>query len=937
MNLNHVTSTHAPNLGGYVVGDLVIEPRLRRIRCPDGEVELTQRVFDLLQLFASEPFTLHARETIFERIWGTLHVEDTNLTQNISVLRKALGEERKHWIKTVSRTGYSFEPPYEVRCVEDTRDLAPASAIEPEPAPSPVVHGSEDAIGATKRATDASQASAGQAALPAATPRTPATRWSTMASPLLFVLITFFALTTPGSRAVPTTTTALAGLGHSPNMSIVVTQASAGATDAERQASNLLREWVRWKLARLPSIDLVEEENLIAGRTTPSYFLDLSVSASQAHPDRFVFDIAFRPVYRTDARAAENGDQGGMKRRIPLHGANGRLPEMIDAASNQALAIILPDMLQQRWPKLDLDSGAAMRFAEAAAASRRRDANALQLLQGVVQAAPKFGPARMLLARELADHKQFRQAAEQAALGRALSLPLPTDAAILLEAEAAALTPTQSKNALQLYSHLWTANPTRLDFLLAQARILQRMSRPEAAFQLLSQPEWDRQTGPLRIRQLVARADSAFMLGYLDQSEQNADDAIERIEYAPEGLASELGAAQLIRARTGVQRHRFDNQTKPFSEAAATFEAAGYHHDAEVTHFYEAMYSYDVPLAEKRLAALLKSTREHGDHLNAIWAQRMMAMLFRWAGDREKSMRMFNAGLESASLAGDIPSSQLLELDLLGENLNSGDIRQAEQRVERLRGNQLWTKYRYRASRFESDLLIQQGRYREALAVLDRTLGDAGRAKRWDMPRGEAGLIACARMYALIDVGELETARAQSRGCRDSYPSEASLGEARIDLLAGNTDAARRHLQAAEEGLDKTPGDWDDIAMRTKLATLKIRLRDYTDADRLLLSLYKMPAHMNYGALVAEIEVGLAETAAARGDWNTVAEYSAKVRKRLPHDARHFIDRLETLEISRLRAAGYDRDAQTITAALDARARQHGGALVAMESDARRH
>lgn len=935
--MNHVTSTHAPNLGGYVVGDLVIEPRLRRIRYPDGEVELTQRVFDLLQLFASEPFTLHAREAIFERVWGTLHVEDTNLTQNISVLRKALGEERKHWIKTVSRTGYSFEPPCKVRYVEDTRDLAPASAIEPQPAPSPVVHGPEDAIGATTRATDASQASAGHAALPAATPRTPATRWSTMASPLLFVLITFFALTTPGSRAVPTTTTAFAGLARSLNMSIVVTQASAGATDTERQASNLLREWVRWKLARLPSIDLVEEEDLIAGRTTPSYFLDLTASVSQAHPDRFVFDIAFRPVYRTDARTVDNGDQGGMKRRILLHGDNGRLPAMIDAASNQALAIILPHMPQQQWPKLDLDSGTAARFAEAAAASRRRDANAPQLLQGVVQAAPKFGPARMLLARELADHKQFRQAAEQAALGRALSLPFPIDAAILLEAEAAALTPTQSKKALQLYSHLLTANPTRMDFLLAQARILQRMSRPEAAFQLLSQPEWDRQTGPLRIRQLVARADSAFMLGYLDQSEQSADDAIDRIEYAPERLAPELGAAQLVRARTRVQRYSLDDQSGPFSEAAATFEAGGYRHDAEVARFYEAMYSFDVPLAEKRLATVLKSTREHGDHLNAVWTQRMMAMLYEWEGEREKSMRMFNAGLESASLAGDIPSSQLLELDLLEQNLHSGDLRQAKQRVERLRGNQLWTKYRYRASRFESDLLIQLGRYREALAVLDRTLGDAGRAKRWDMPRGEAGLIACARMSSLIDVGELETARAQSRGCRDRNPTEASLGEARLDLLAGDADAARRHVQAAEEGLDKTPDNYREIAVATKFATLKIRLRDYTDADRILLSLYKTSVHMNYGALVAGIEVGLAETAAARGEWNTVAEYSAKARKRLPHDARHVIDRLETLEISRLRAAGHDRDAQTITAALDARARQHGGAPVAMESDARRH
>jgi cellulose synthase operon protein C len=907
VNPNRATCVNPPYPGGYLIGDLVIEPRLRRIRHPDGQLELTQRVFDLLLVFVTEPFTLHARETLFERVWGTLHIEDTNLTQTISVLRRALGEPRKHWIRTVSRTGYSFEPPCEVRYVDDLREQAPPPATTPlaENTPASPLVDARPVAPAMRHATPASISHA---------------RIATMLL-LAFTLLT--GLATSGSSATLAQAASTRATGVGLDMSIVVTEPTGARSDAQRRVTRLLREWIRWKLSRIPSIDLVEEQDLIAGRATTSYFLDLSATP-QPNGD-IVLDIGFRPVYLTKPDATSPS-----LRRVRVPASAGGLPSTVDTASANVLAIILPHRQRDRWPALDLDPATADRFAEAAAANRTHSPGAQRLLEDVVRSAPEFAPARQLLAREMAGRRQFRQAAEQAELGRALATQMPADAATLLEAEAAAFTRTRTDRALALYAQLSAACPKRMDFVLAQATILLRGSQPEPALQLLSRPDWERASGTLRIRQRIAHAESAFMLGYLDQAEQSANDAIERIEYAPAGRAHELGAARLVHARMWAQKYQTKDQSELFAKAAEAFDAADHPLDATAARFYQSLYAFDIPAAEARLVPLLASARAHGDHVNEIWPQRMMAFFRLWNSDHAGGVRMLESALESAGLAGDVPSAQLLDMDLLQLNLLEGDLAKASRRIERLRDNRLWTKYRYRAARFESDYLIQSGRYRDALAVLDRVLGDAGRATRWDMPTAEAGDIACARMTALIHVGERHAARTQARGCSDHNPTRASLGEARIALLDGDLATALRHVRAAEAGISTTPGSYRDIMLSTELASLKTRLGDPT-AEALLNDLHRSPAHLGYGAVLADIEVGLAEAAAARGDWPRVAEQRNSVRARVPAQARHFFNRLELLDVKRLQAMD-DRDAaRREIARIEEIARRDGAATILAE------
>ncbi|WP_111265858.1 transcriptional regulator [Marilutibacter maris] len=95
------------------IDDLVIDLNYRRMFSEEGEINAPQRALDLLLLLVKEPNRLHYRADLLEALWPGLIVEDANLSQSVWLLRKALGPERKSWLRTVAGAGYVFEPPTE--------------------------------------------------------------------------------------------------------------------------------------------------------------------------------------------------------------------------------------------------------------------------------------------------------------------------------------------------------------------------------------------------------------------------------------------------------------------------------------------------------------------------------------------------------------------------------------------------------------------------------------------------------------------------------------------------------------------------------------------------------------------------------------------------------------------------------------------------------
>jgi len=82
-----------------------------RVLLRDGEaVPLTPKVFDILVALVENGGQIVSKDELMKRVWPNVFVEEGNLTQNISLLRKALGETPggAQFIETVPRRGYRF-------------------------------------------------------------------------------------------------------------------------------------------------------------------------------------------------------------------------------------------------------------------------------------------------------------------------------------------------------------------------------------------------------------------------------------------------------------------------------------------------------------------------------------------------------------------------------------------------------------------------------------------------------------------------------------------------------------------------------------------------------------------------------------------------------------------------------------------------------------
>ena len=82
-----------------------------RLLLREGDiVPLTPKVFDILLLLVENSGQVVSKDELMKRVWPNTFVEEGNLTQNISLLRKALGESPGgvQFIETVPRRGYRF-------------------------------------------------------------------------------------------------------------------------------------------------------------------------------------------------------------------------------------------------------------------------------------------------------------------------------------------------------------------------------------------------------------------------------------------------------------------------------------------------------------------------------------------------------------------------------------------------------------------------------------------------------------------------------------------------------------------------------------------------------------------------------------------------------------------------------------------------------------
>ncbi len=86
----------------------------------DKLIPLTPKVFETLQVLVENAGSLVEKDFLMQEIWRDRIVEESNLTFNIKMLRKALGDRANEprFIETVPRRGYRFVANVKESCLK---------------------------------------------------------------------------------------------------------------------------------------------------------------------------------------------------------------------------------------------------------------------------------------------------------------------------------------------------------------------------------------------------------------------------------------------------------------------------------------------------------------------------------------------------------------------------------------------------------------------------------------------------------------------------------------------------------------------------------------------------------------------------------------------------------------------------------------------------
>jgi DNA-binding winged helix-turn-helix (wHTH) protein/TolB-like protein len=104
----------------YEFGPFRLDPSERQLLRAGQVMPLTPKVFDTLLLFVENNNLLLTKDEMIGRLWPDSFVEESNLAQNVSMLRRALGEQPngKPYIETVPKRGYRFTAEVRLRSEE---------------------------------------------------------------------------------------------------------------------------------------------------------------------------------------------------------------------------------------------------------------------------------------------------------------------------------------------------------------------------------------------------------------------------------------------------------------------------------------------------------------------------------------------------------------------------------------------------------------------------------------------------------------------------------------------------------------------------------------------------------------------------------------------------------------------------------------------------
>jgi DNA-binding winged helix-turn-helix (wHTH) protein/tetratricopeptide (TPR) repeat protein len=116
----------------YEFGPYRLDPNERVLTRTGDTISLTPKAIDILLLLVVNAGQLVEKDALLQQVWPDTFVEESNLSQNIFTLRRALGDERAgpRYIETVVRRGYRFVATVRVVGPNESPELLAPAAID---------------------------------------------------------------------------------------------------------------------------------------------------------------------------------------------------------------------------------------------------------------------------------------------------------------------------------------------------------------------------------------------------------------------------------------------------------------------------------------------------------------------------------------------------------------------------------------------------------------------------------------------------------------------------------------------------------------------------------------------------------------------------------------------------------------------------------------
>jgi cellulose synthase operon protein C len=876
------------------IEDLRLDLERRRIEGADGQ-ELPQRVFDLLLLLMAEPNRLHTRAELFERLWPGLVVEDANLSQSVWLLRKALGESRKHWIRTISKRGYLFEPPGPLQWFAEPPAQARNEQVATAPQPS---------------SPAPPQAQISSPAPPTWRLRLPSWwRWAAACAVLAIVIaITVITLQRRDPQSPPTQTQAAA-------VALIRVQ---DAGTSEHWPAWLLYEWLKWKLGSLPEVTLLSEADLAAGVGTPPQVVFLTSNPAPEAPGKIVVMARFQ--------------HAGAEQRFEMQGTPEQMPAMVDALSQRVMQRLLPRR-NDTWPKLDLSADAARQYADAAQAFERRDWMATTATgRNVVQLAPRFGLMHLQLALALSRLAQANAAIEEMNIARDLLQPIPSETRALLEAQRLGVDPQRRRQAADAYAALAGRNPDNIHYAIEQANLLAR-SKPQQALTILQANRRKPQSVETRIALLLALAQTYQELGDPVRMRVNAKAAEGLARNAGSGWNRELAQALELLGFASLHQGDFPAAIPLFEQAATTWKQVGNRTGELHAQSLAQMFATPGKAKDAKLAALLADANANGDRGLEVNILLQFAWDARQAGNLPEHRRRLEQAASVANAAGDLQAQQRVATLLLNEQILAMRLDDAQRVLQRLQDVE--GDYGVFIGLNEVTLDILRGRYDLGMDALERTARKLPPKQPGQAPSESQASLACMQVELALPQGDLQGARKDARECASAKEpdnqADLLLYRAAIALYSGDRDEARAQLQRVRERPESL-GYEPHFGRTIEAARLLARAGDIAGSDEMLAPLLTKLPPTGYRLLVALAETGRAENCAARADWTCMRTHVAAARQGLPNDVWYVSSRLDLLDGVAALATGERERAAEIGQQLVAEAKRHGDVAIQLQA-----